>query len=252
MSDAAWATVRRLSFAIRDALGNDLVALYVHGSLVTGGFLEGKSDLDLLAVVNHDLDDGQADRLVAGFESNLATVQYNADFRVVTTAVAAAPRAPGWTPTLAYELEVRPTSDEPLRPVRGPAVEPDLVVELAQVRAGGRALVGPEPSEVVGEVDDQQVIAVADGHLARWLAIPFDPDVDELMVFTACRAWRFAETGEHVSKVDAAAWVLAQRPDLDVVAQAQARRRGDSGVITADGVMELLALAREKLSGRAP
>ena len=252
MSDAAWAVVDRLSTSIREVLGDDLAALYVHGSLVTGGFIQGKSDLDLLGVVGHDLDGQQADRLLGGFESNLVTMAHDADFRLVTTAVASAPSAPGWTPTMAHEVQVRPTSGEPLRAIRGPAVEPDLVVELSQVRTWGRALVGPEPSELIGAVTDEQVVAAGDGHLARWLAIPFDPRVDELMVFTACRVWRFAETGEHVSKADAASWVFAQRPDLEVVAQALARRRGDDGVITAEGVKELLTTVRQNLARQAP
>ena len=252
MSAAAWAVVDRLSTSIRELLGDDLVALYVHGSLVTGGFVEGKSDLDLLGIVGHALDGEQADRLLGKFESNLVTMAYDADFRLVTTAVASAPSAPGWTPTLAYEVQVRPTGGEPLRAIRRPAIEPDLVVELSQVRTWGWALVGPEPSELIGAVTDEQVVAVGDGHLARWLAIPFDPRVDELMVFTACRVWRFAETGEHVSKADAASWVLAQRPDLEVVAQALARRRGDDGVITAEGVKELLTTVRQNLARQAP
>jgi len=101
-------------------------------------------------------------------------------------------------------------------------------------------------------VPDELVLAVADGHLARWQRVPFNSEVAALMVFTACRAWRFAVTGEHVSKADAATWAVQQRPDLTVVEDALALRRGDEGIIAPDSVGPLLGAARDAIARRAP
>lgn len=252
MSADAWSEVETLAVAVRAVLGPDLVGLYVHGSLVTGAFVPGKSDLDLLAVLRRELDDREAHELEAVFGSRPSARTTDIDFRAVTEFVAATPSASGWAPTLALEVEVHPGSDRPVRPRRGPVDEPDLVIELAQVRETSRALVGPVAGDVIGPVPDELVLAVADGHLARWQRVPFEPDVAELMVFTACRAWRFAATGEHVSKVDAATWVVQQRPDLTVVDQALALRRGDQGIISPDAVGQLLGAARAAIARRAP
>jgi Domain of unknown function (DUF4111) len=49
------------------------------------------------------------------------------------------------------------------------------------------------------------VVAAGDAQLADWQAIGDDPPYAELTVLTACRVWRFAEEGHHVSKAAAAA-----------------------------------------------
>jgi len=216
---------------------------------VTGAFVPGKSDLDLLAVLRRELDDREAHELEALFKSRPSARTTDIDFRAVTEFVAASPSASGWAPTLAWEVEARPRSDSPLRLRRGPVDEPDLVIELAQVRETSRALMGPAARDVIGPVPDELILAVADGHLARWQRLPFDSEVAELMVFTACRAWRFAATGEHVSKVDAATWVVQQRPDLTAVETALALRRGDQGIIPQEGVAAEPAV-RHHLGGR--
>jgi predicted nucleotidyltransferase len=46
--------LQELRDALVGALGDDLQALIVYGSAVRGGFVEGRSDLDLLIVLRHD------------------------------------------------------------------------------------------------------------------------------------------------------------------------------------------------------
>jgi predicted nucleotidyltransferase len=52
-----------LSSAIQEALGEELVGLYVYGSYVLGGFDAGGSDLDLVAVLDRDVVEGDLARL---------------------------------------------------------------------------------------------------------------------------------------------------------------------------------------------
>src|ERR687896_195078 len=54
-----------LAAGIRDALGDDLVGVYVRGSLALGGFDPATSDIDLLTVVERPVSDGQFDALAA-------------------------------------------------------------------------------------------------------------------------------------------------------------------------------------------
>ena len=45
--------------AARDILGEELVGVYLHGSLAMGGFHPSESDLDLLAVVRQPMTDDE-------------------------------------------------------------------------------------------------------------------------------------------------------------------------------------------------
>ena len=54
-----------LTGGLRFALGSDLVAVYLYGSAVVGGFVTDVSDIDLLVVTQRDLDAAVAERLEA-------------------------------------------------------------------------------------------------------------------------------------------------------------------------------------------
>jgi predicted nucleotidyltransferase len=57
------ALLDRLTDEIRQSSNDSLVGLFVYGSLVTGDFDKGRSDIDLLAVVDSDIEDETFDRL---------------------------------------------------------------------------------------------------------------------------------------------------------------------------------------------
>lgn len=57
------ALAQELADGLRSVLGPDLLAVYLHGSVVAGDFVPGVSDIDLLVVVERDLDDSITERL---------------------------------------------------------------------------------------------------------------------------------------------------------------------------------------------
>jgi Nucleotidyltransferase domain len=63
--------LERVASLLADHFGARLRGLYLFGSLASGGFHPGKSDLDLVAVLDSDVEDGEAlqalDALHAGF-----------------------------------------------------------------------------------------------------------------------------------------------------------------------------------------
>ena len=131
---------------------------------------------------------------------------------------------------------------------RSPA-ERDLAVELSVCRAHGRSLLGAAPAQLIGEVLDRWVVAAGDAQLADWQAIGDDPPYAELTVLTACREWRFAKEGRHVSKAAAAQWALGRDPTLGVVGDALRRRHGDPATrIDPAQVGQLLAVVRARLA----
>jgi predicted nucleotidyltransferase len=226
---------RRVEQACSHVLGDVLAAVILHGSLVLGDFVPGRSDVDLLVVAEESLTDDQRAALVAAMPDSAARV----DLRVVTRTVASSP-----TPVPPLDTYVTLKAGRaPLLEAQNPG-ERDLVVEFATCREHGRSLRGAEPSAVLGAVPDDWVLDVGEAQLADW-QLQFSAPHAELMVLTACRVWRFAEERRHCSKKAAAEWALAQDPSLDVVRAALRRRYEDpSFPIEEPWVRELLARVR--------
>jgi len=87
-------TAREVGRALLGALGEDLVAVYLHGSAVLGGFRWERSDLDLLALSRAALSDQQFGRVVGA----LAPLNYPAnglEFTLMTAGRGIAARVAG-------------------------------------------------------------------------------------------------------------------------------------------------------------
>jgi hypothetical protein len=227
------------------ALGGAVAGVILHGSLTLGDYLPGRSDVDLLVVVDEPLSDARVAALTEAMASRRAPSPGPVDLRLVTWQVAASPIP---APPLEAYLRLTSTSGVRLEERRHPG-ERDLVVELSVCRAHGRSLLGAAPAELIGEVPDRWVVAAGDAQLADWQAIGDDPPYAELTVLTACRVWRFAEEGRHASKAAAAQWALRRDPTLGVVGDAlRQRHRDPAHRIDAAQMQRLLALVRERLA----
>ena len=55
-------TLKELAAAIESHFRSDLLGLYLFGSLAAGGFYAGKSDLDLMAIIAGEVEEGVAAR----------------------------------------------------------------------------------------------------------------------------------------------------------------------------------------------
>jgi predicted nucleotidyltransferase len=244
-AEAALWFAQTLARACIGALGEAVAGVILHGSLTLGDYVPGRSDLDLLVVIDHPLSDAQFAALVEAMASRRAEAPGPVDLRLVTRQVAASPTP---APPLEAYLRLTPSSGVRVEERRHPA-ERDLAVELSVCRAHGRSLLGAAPAELLGEVPDRWVVAAGDAQLAAWQAIGDDPPYAELTVLTACRVWRFAEEGRHTSKAVAAEWALGRDPTLGVVGDALRRRHGDPAArIDPAQVARLLAVVRARLA----
>jgi len=212
----------------------------LHGSLTLGDYVPGRSDIDLLLVVEDSPTDAQSVILEAAFADEAQSAPGRVDFRMVTRDVAAAP-----TPAPPLELAIARSADGELAVERHLAHERDLVVEFSMCRAHGRSLAGAPPAEVLAEVPDEWLLDVGDDQLASWQALEYSPRHAELMVFTACRVWLFAKERRHSSKTAAGEWALRCDPTLHVVRDALHRRHANRSTALEEApVRELLAAAR--------
>jgi predicted nucleotidyltransferase len=90
-----------LTRSCAEALGPTVASVILHGSLVLGDYLPGRSDVDLLVVVDDPLTDAQFDALTEAVAVLRPQAPGRVDLRVVTRQVAASPTpAPPWKPTL--------------------------------------------------------------------------------------------------------------------------------------------------------
>jgi Domain of unknown function (DUF4111)/Nucleotidyltransferase domain len=245
-AEAALRFAEALARSCAAVLAETVAGVILHGSLTLGDYLPGRSDVDLLAVVDDPLTDGQFDALTEAMAAHRPLAPGRVDLRVVTSQVAASPTP---APPMEAYIEITPESGSGLYLERRHPGERDLVVELSMCRAHGRSLVGAAPAELIGQVPGAWVLAVGDAQLADWEAIGDDPKHAELTVLTTCRIWRFAEEGRFSSKSAAGAWALARDPSLQVIRDALEQRHGDRATRIDPGqVAQLLAVVRTRLA----
>lgn len=235
VEEAAVVAVKRMADSCADILQTTLVSAILHGSLTLGDFRPGRSDLDLLLVVERGLTLSEADALRCAVRETDIGPAGGVDLLVVTRRTAETPAdypgrelQVGWWPGSGEELEVEGHDDH----------VPDLWPELSEARANGRSLLGPEPHSVIGEVPHDRVRANGIGWLRTWLERIDDDKNAVHMVLTACRIWRFEVTGKHVSKTDAARWAMERDPSLVGVELALSARTASDVPVIADRDVE--------------
>ena len=142
---------------LRLVLGTDLVALYLYGSVVSGGFDPGVSDLDLVAVTR---------RAVVDLDLALLDAVHR---RVIE-------RDAQWTNRLeiVYVAEstlAGPIGDDPVAVISpgepfhlsGPAS--DWRQNWYLVRETGMALVGPPPDELIASISQEEFLRAVRAYL---------------------------------------------------------------------------------------
>jgi streptomycin 3"-adenylyltransferase len=190
----------------------DLVGVYLHGSLAMGGFHRPKSDVDLLVVTDSPLTDEDrsalADDIVRLFDRRpiVGGVELSVMQRVA---------ASEFLHPAPYEFHFSETwADEARRGGSGPrGTDPDLAAHCTVVRSRGITLAGPTPREAFGEVPRWAYVdAVLDD--LGWiidggvLKSPFYG----ILNICRCAFVLLGDPGEPPSKVEGAEWALDHLP----------------------------------------
>jgi hypothetical protein len=227
-------------------LGEIVRSVILHGSLTLGDYTPGRSDVDLLMVVDRPLEERELKRLSQTAIVENARAPCRVDLRIVTAAATASPTE---APPMELYVELDPRS-RPTFEGRG-QWERDLVVEFSICREHGRSLRGAAPRDLIADVPHEWVVNVGDQQLADWQSLTDDADHAELMVLTACRIWRLHEEHIHCTKTAAGAWALARDPSLQAVRDALKQRNGDpKASIEPEEIARLLAIVRARLAAK--
>lgn len=206
-----------LRAGIVGTLGARLGGLYLYGSLTTGDFTPGVSDVDLLAATAEDVTDAELDllrrmhdELVRAFPAweNRVEVAYLSLDGLRTFRTRSSPLviiSPG----------------EPLHRISAGG---DWLMNWYLVRTGGVTLHGPPPEALIPSISLEEFIAAVRAHAEAWGEIVQTRDSiheQSYAVLTLCRAFYTARHGEHVSKARAAAWAMDALPGYrDLIADA--------------------------------
>jgi Nucleotidyltransferase domain/Domain of unknown function (DUF4111) len=200
---------------LREALGSNLAAIYLHGSAVLGGFDPSVSDLDVLVLCENPLSDAEVDAV--------ATVVEHLDLPTKGLEMSVMTRSEALDPDVdrpRFQIHTAVGQGGAARRVDGRAGggDRDLILHLAVCRSSGHSLAGPSPQATLPSLPEA-IVQRAMIEEIGWARGAGDP---AYLVLTAARASAFARTRRLVSKVEAGEADAA----LPVVRAALARQRG--------------------------
>lgn len=206
---------------IRGVLGDKLVGLYLFGSLVTGSYVAGVSDVDLLAATSDAVDDGELEAL-RGMHQAIVARHPEWDDRVEVAYLSVAGLQT--FKTRASRLAII-SPGEPLHAVQAGR---DWLLNWYLVLEANAVLFGPPPGEVIAPVTQADYLHEVREHARTWgqgWGLPRDRGSQAYAVLTMCRALYTLRTGHHASKAHAAAWAQEELPEwTDVIREALAVR----------------------------
>jgi predicted nucleotidyltransferase len=194
---------------IREALADNLVGVYLRGSLATGDFDPVGSDIDFFAVTERPVSEAEFAALAA-LHARLAKLPNRY-----------APHLEGPYIYRAAARRFRPGERHPTI-ARGEVLKwtehrDNWVLERWTVREQGITLLGPDPKTLIDPISPAEIRAAVRTRLADWAAWADDFDDPEWLgsrghkayvVETMCRALYTLEHSELPSKPQAVAWAL--------------------------------------------
>ncbi|WP_043062799.1 aminoglycoside nucleotidyltransferase ANT9 [Brucella anthropi] len=198
--------------ALRNIFGNSLIAVYLHGSGVSGE-LRPQSDIDLLAVVDRSTTEDERAVLLASLlplSGRHPAVQNGPRCLevMVFSRIDLARRLYPARAEFIFGEWLRDAFEAGEAPM--PQHDPEFTLVLAQARQEASPLFGPDASELLPDVPEQ-VVRDAMRDLLPTLLTALNEDTRNVLL-TLARMWRTASSGTFVGKNEAAIWAL---PELD-------------------------------------
>ena len=147
----------RLASQLMTVSGGALHAAYLHGSAALGGWVPGRSDVDLLFVATDDISGTAVTRIgeVLGKSAGDCPGR-ELECSVVTVTQAQRP-APPW-PFVLHVTAGPGTPGRTVRPNSRSSGDPDLLMHYAVCRAAGWPMCGPPPQDLIGDVPRRAIL----------------------------------------------------------------------------------------------
>jgi len=215
-------------------LTDELVGAYFVGSIALGGYVRGQSDIDIVAVCGHQVDEetktALAERLL---ETTANCPARGLEFTLYRADVASSPAKEA-----DFEVNVnggpRMTRDVHLSSQAEPRFW--YVLDRAIAHRQAITIFGPPAAEVFSDITRQLLLEVI-GESMRWHR---EHEKATLSVLNASRAWRFAVDDVLGSKLEGAAWARRRWWVPSLIDAAVDLRHGRPARLDADEVDRFL------------
>jgi predicted nucleotidyltransferase len=209
-------TLAELVTAIVAALPDDLLGLYLFGSLATGDFYEGRSDLDLIAVLASVVDERRLNELLVmheEFEAMRPAWRDRIEVLYLSRDVLA---------SFAGEPRGRVARISPGEPLHFRDLDGDLgwLLDWHAALSAKRSLHGRPATELGPDVPPERLRLAVLAQMkemretVRDRSVAYVPAHQGYIAATVCRGLYALEMGEQTSKEKAIAWVAERRPEL--------------------------------------
>ena len=229
---------------VQAALADNLVGVYLRGSLATGDFID-TSDVDFLVATERPVSEAESSALIALHE-RLAALPNKYANRLEGAYIdrASLRRFEPGRRFLTVECET---------PLRWKEHETSWLIERCGLRESGVALLGPDPRSLIDTISAEELRDAARRRLREWATWAVEPEDPEWLaprshqayvVETMCRALYTLAFGELISKRKAAEWAISALPEpwRTLVEGAVARRTDDSS--DPDTIVDVLAFVQ--------
>ena len=193
---------------IQQILGEKLVALYLYGSLVTGDFDRGISDIDLLAATASDIDDQEFERLQQMHYDIVArNPEWDDRLEIAYLSV---------TALKTFRTQMSQIGIiSPGEPFHLTEAGKDWLMNWWVVREKGVTLFGPPPTALIDPISREEFVQTVQEHAqasAEWVHKMQNLPGQAYVILTLCRALYASKNREQVSKKEAALWAQASYP----------------------------------------
>jgi len=226
---------REVAASLEAVLGDGLRGAYFVGSAALGGYVPGKSDIDIVAVSRHAIADEMKPSLAdAVFQTTRSCPARGLEFTLYQSAVAS-------SSPLGADFEINVNG--------GPGMDRDIhldsrtepafwyVIDRAVAHRHGVAICGPPPADAFADVSRSDLL---DAMIASTRWHREHEGATLYSVLNATRAWRFAVEDALGSKLEGAAWARERWPSAHVIDAAVELRHGRPATLDATEADTLL------------
>lgn len=221
-----------------------IIGVYLFGSGAYGGYIKGKSDLDVQVVLKKSLTAEEKWKFVE-ITSNKKIPCPARKLELVCYPVAALNPV---SKTPDFDINFNTGKYEPDHICFNPDNEPShwFLLDIAIGRELGFNLIGPPPWNIFGKIHEKWVIT-AMIECISWYEQYESASVD--LALNTCRCWCFAETKKMCSKKDGLLWAV-QKPDSPDFLKKLSENYKQDTALTTDQTLNFIKMVKGILSGK--